>query len=118
MYRFYENINIFKKRFHLSLFSPIGACTTLLRGYVSDESTSENYINNLLTLVIWKCVYDRIVYKVKNRYQYFLNKGVFKGEAHCRQGGGGTKALPPYTNALVRPCTYEFFIFANRCSRA
>ena len=51
MHRFYENIAIFKKRFHL-YFSPIEAYTTVLIEEVSDESTSENYINNLLTLVI------------------------------------------------------------------
>ena len=44
-----------------------------------DESTYENYINNLLTFVIWKCVYDRIVYIVKKRYLYFSKKGVLKG---------------------------------------
>jgi len=69
--------------------------------------------------------------KLKIGINIFFKKGVFKGEARCCQGGGGTllprggtKALPPYTNALVRPCTYELnqicnvYIFANRCSRA
>ena len=38
MYRFYENIHIFKKRFHL-YFLPIEAYTTVLKEGVSDEST-------------------------------------------------------------------------------
>ena len=48
MHRFYENIDIFKKRFHL-YFSPIVAYTTICKEDLSDE----NYINNILTLVIW-----------------------------------------------------------------
>ena len=42
---------------------------------MSDESTLENYINNLLTLVIWKCVYDGIVYIVKKGIHIFQKRG-------------------------------------------
>ena len=62
---------------------------------MSDESIYENYINNLLTLVIWKFVYDQIVYIVKKRYQYFFKEFL----------GGGTKnKCPPmlsYAPALL-----------------
>ena len=37
-------------------------------------------------------------------YQYFFQKGVFKG-GHNVAKGGTTKMCPlPYKNALVRPC--------------
>ena len=55
---------------------------------MSDESTSENYINNLLTLVIWKCVYDQIVQSQKNVSIFFLKNGVLKGSTMLPRGGG------------------------------
>ena len=35
----------------------------------------KNQINNLLTLVIWKCVYDRIDYIVKKGINIFSKMG-------------------------------------------
>ena len=65
----------FKKRFYL-YFSPIEAYTTVLRGIASDEFTKEN---NSLTLVVWKCLYDRIVYIVKKYINIFSKKEVLRG---------------------------------------
>ena len=73
MYGFFENIDIFKETFP-SLFLPIEAYATVLRG-----SVLENYINNLLTLFIWKYAYDRIVYIVKKDINIFSKKGVLRG---------------------------------------
>jgi len=61
---------------------------------VSDESTLENYINNLLTLVIWKCVYDRIVYLVKKGINIFSKKGFLRGWHNVAKGGGARKSAP------------------------
>ena len=54
----------------------------------------------LLTLVMWKCVYDRIVYLniVKKGINIFSKKG-----GHNVAKGGTIIAPPPFTNALVRP---------------
>ena len=43
--------------------------------------SDEYYINNLLTLLMWKCVYDQIVYLniLKKKYQYFSKRVAFKG---------------------------------------
>ena len=46
------------------------------------------YINNLLTLGIRKCVYDRIVYIVKKGINILSKKGFLRGGgAQCCQGG-------------------------------
>ena len=58
MYRSCENIDI-----SISIYHPMKLTPQYLEG-LSDESTSETYINKL-TLVIWKCVYNRVVYVVK-----------------------------------------------------
>ena len=78
-----------KKRFHL-YFSTIEAYITV-------------YITNLLTLVIWKCVCDRIVYIVKKCINIFQKRS--------NVAKGGTTffcAPPPHTNALVRPCNKAY----------
>ena len=55
-------------------------------------------LKNLLTLVIWKCVYDRIVYIVK----MVSKKGFLRG-GHNKFVGCCARKMCPYTNALVRP---------------
>ena len=94
-----------------------------------DESTKENYMNNLLTLVIWKCVYYRIVFIVKKKESIFFQKGFFKGGHNVAKGEdkkifcARKKCPPPYTNALVRPCNiplseseeYDIFHEFFRC---
>ena len=60
-------------------------------------------LTNLLTLVIWKCVYDRIVYIVKKVSIFFSKKGFFKGGGHNKFVGCCARKMCPYTNALVRP---------------
>jgi len=61
----------------------------------------KNYINNLLALLILKCVYDRIVYIVKTGINVFFKKGFLRGAQFCH--GGSKNVTPPYTNALIRP---------------
>ena len=72
---------------------------------MSDGSTKENYINNLSTLVILKCVYDRIVYIVKKVPIFFPDKGCLRGVSMLSRGGG--------TNALVFVCLLRYPIITN-----
>ena len=58
----------------MDIFSTIEAYTTVFRGSVW---WVHNYVNNLLTLAIWKCVYDRIVYIGKKVIYIFSKKGGF-----------------------------------------
>ena len=60
LYQSYENIDFFKKRFHL-YFSSLEAYTTVLRGIVGWFYLIKLH-KYVLTLEILKCVYDRIVY--------------------------------------------------------
>ena len=75
MYRSYENIDI---------FHPLKLTPQWVHW--------KNYINNVLTLVIWKCVYDRIIYIVK-KYQYFFKTLVFKGGTMLPRGWDTDKML-------------------------
>ena len=52
--------------------------------------SDEYYINNLLTLLMWKCVYAQIVYLniFKKKYQYFSKRVAFKGGGTMLPGGG------------------------------
>ena len=52
---------------------------------------------NNLTLVIWKCAYDRIVYIVKKGINIFSKKWFLRGWHNVF-------VPPPYTNALIRHC--------------
>ncbi len=63
------------------------------------------HIHNLSTLVVWKCVYDRIVYILKKVLIFFSKKYFLK----MLPRGGAQKCAPPYTNSLARPCL-QFFI--------
>ena len=77
-----------KKRFYL-YFSTIEAYITV-------------YITNLLTLVIWKFVCDRIVYRVKKCINIFQKRSYY--------GGHNIFCAPPptHTNALVCPCNKAY----------
>ena len=73
----------------------------------SDKSTKENYINNLLTLVIWKCVYDRKVYLniVKKAINIFSKKGFLRGAQCCQ---GGHKFCPPTQMLSYAPVSIDW----------
>jgi len=61
------------------------------------------HINNLLTVVVWKCVYDRIVYIVKKGINIFFLKEVFKG--------GHNLSAPPPTQILSYAPGSEMFLY-------
>ena len=67
---------------------------------MSDETAEENYIYNLLTLVIWKC----LLCILSNCINIFFNKVVLRRGAQCFQGWAKSAPSPPlpYTNVLVR----------------
>ena len=52
--------------------------------------SDEYYINNLLTLLMWKCVYAQIVYLniFKKKVSIFFQKSGFKGGGTMLPGGG------------------------------
>ena len=83
MYGSYENIDIFLRNVSISIFTfwSLHHCTVLLTGSVWWVHL-KNYINNLLTLVIWKCVYDEIVDIIKKGINIFSNHGFLRVGGH------------------------------------
>ena len=50
-------------------------------------------------------------------YQYFFQKGVFKGGHNVAKGGTSKMCPPPFKNALVRPCVESKKMSMRKCSQ-
>ena len=69
---------------YIDIFAPAAAHWSLTPQWgsvwwVRLRKLHNNNNSNLLTLVIWKCVYDRIVYIVKKGINIFSKKGFLRG---------------------------------------